>query len=68
MADDVHVHQTPPPPPPPASGGGGSAGWVVAILLVFVLAIVLWFVFGRGGGNEVPEQVDVEISVPDGGN
>lgn len=63
MADDVHVHQA------PASNDGGGAGWVVAVLVIIVLAAVLWFVFGRGGtGNAVPEQIDVNIEAPAGGN
>ena len=58
MADEVHVHQQ------PSGNGRGSAGWIVALLVIVVLAIVLWFVFVRGGGNDVPEEIDVDINVP----
>lgn len=68
MADEVHVHQT----PGGSSGGGSSAGWIVGILAVIVLALVAWLFFVRGGGqgSEVPDEVDVEVTVPnpDGGN
>ena len=56
MAEDVHVHP---------SNGGGSAGWVVALLVVVVLAVVLWFVFARGGpDNSVPDEIDVDVNIP----
>jgi formiminotetrahydrofolate cyclodeaminase len=57
MADQVHVHN-------PPEGGGGGAGWFVAIFAVVLLAIIVWFALGRGGGNTVPEQIDVDINVP----
>jgi hypothetical protein len=62
MAEEVHVHQ-------PSNGGGGSAGWVVALLVIVVLAVVLWFVFARGGPDRgVPEKIDVDVNVPSTGN
>lgn len=70
MADEIHVHQQPSQPPQPpqqpaGNGGGGSAGWVVAGLIVIVLAVVLWFVFARNGGNDgVPNEINIDVNLP----
>jgi hypothetical protein len=60
MANDVHVHETPPP------AGGGGAGWIIALVVVVLLVVVIWFGFMRGGGQPaVPDQIDVDINVPE---
>jgi hypothetical protein len=62
MADDVHVHQS----PPPAGGDGGGAGWLIALVVVILLVVVIWFGFLRGGGQSgVPDQIDVDVNVPE---
>lgn len=55
---DVQVNQT-----APDSGGGGSSAWILGVLVVVVLAIVLWFVFMRGGADR-DTKVDVDINAP----
>lgn len=60
MADDVHVHQQ-----PPAAGGDGGAGWIIALVVVVLLVVVIWFGFMRGDRSGVPEQVDIDINVPE---
>jgi hypothetical protein len=63
MAEEVHVHQT-----PPAGGDGGGPGWIVALLVVIVLAGVLWFAFGRTQDRTVvPDEIeaDIDVNLPD---
>jgi len=48
---------------PVSSGGGSSAAW--AIVVIVLLAIVAWFVFGRGmgrntGGRDININAKVE--------
>ena len=45
--------------------GGGNAGlaFIVGGLLV-VVAIVVWFVFGRGGGMGETKDVNVDVDLP----
>lgn len=62
MADDVHVHQQ---PPAPAGDGGGAAGWIIALVVVVLLVVVIWFGFMRGDRPGVPEQVDIDIELPE---
>jgi hypothetical protein len=63
MAEEIHVHQQ--QPPAGGNGGGGGAAWIMALLVVIVLAVVLWFVFARGGPDRgVPDEVDVDVNVP----
>ena len=54
---DVNVNQQ------PSSSGAGGSTWIVAVLVVIVLAVVLWFVFGRAGGTDKTD-VNVDINVP----
>jgi hypothetical protein len=61
MADDVHVHQQ----PPAAGGDGGGAGWIIALVVVVLLVIVVWFGFMRGDRSGAPDQVDVDINLPE---
>lgn len=48
------------------SGGGGNAGlaFIVGGLLV-VVAVIAWFMFGRGGGMGDTKDVDVDVSLPE---
>src|SRR5437868_13239818 len=45
------------------SGGGGSAVW--AILVIVLLAIVAWFLFGRGviGGRGKDTNINANVKV-----
>jgi len=33
------------------SGTGAKAAWIVAVLLLPVLGLIIWFFFGPGGNN-----------------
>ena len=55
---DVNVNQQ------PSSSGTGGSTWIVAVLVIIVLAVVLWFVFARGGGRTDKTDVNVDINVP----
>ena len=48
------------------SGGGGNAGlaFIVGGLLV-VVAIIAWFVFGRGGVGGETKDVNVDVNLPE---
>jgi hypothetical protein len=63
MAEEIHVHQQ----PAGGNGGGGGAAWIMALLVVIVLAVVLWFVFARGGPERGPDQIDVDVDLPTSG-
>jgi hypothetical protein len=54
---DVNVNQQ------PSSSGSGSSTWIVALLVVIVLAVVLWFVLGRPGGTKRTD-INVDVNVP----
>jgi hypothetical protein len=41
------------------SSGGGNTG------LAFVLAIVAWFVFARGGLAPATKEVNVDVNLPE---
>ncbi|HUF49511.1 MAG TPA: hypothetical protein VMN60_01675 [Longimicrobiales bacterium] len=60
MGDEVHVHEA----PAPTGRGGGGTNWVVGLLIVVVLAIVLWFAFGRRGGEVNRIEADIDINLP----
>jgi hypothetical protein len=63
MPDEVHVHQQ---PTGPTSDGGGP-GWIIALVVVVLLVAVVWFGFMRGETRRgVPEQVDIDINLPEG--
>lgn len=48
------------------SGSGGNAGlaFIVGGLLV-VVALIAWFVFGRGGGMSETKDVNVDVNLPE---
>ena len=59
---DVQVNT---PQPAQSTGGGSSAVW--AILVIVLLAIIAWFVFGRGmmgGGKTTNIKADVKVETP----
>jgi hypothetical protein len=63
---DVQVNQGPSGGTPVETGGGGSsAAW--AIVVIVLLAIVAWFVFGRGmvGGNGSKDvNINAKVETP----
>ena len=46
-----------------SGGSGGGLAFVVGGLLVAV-AVIAWFVFGRGMTSPEPKQVDVDVNLP----
>jgi hypothetical protein len=58
---DVQVNQT--ASDQGGGGSGGSSAWILGLLVVVVLAIVLWFVFARGGTDSTT-KIDVDINAP----
>jgi hypothetical protein len=65
MADQVNVSGGGTPPTVVESGGGSGAVW--AVLVIVLLAIVAWFVFGRGmvgGGRDTNIKADVKVETP----
>lgn len=48
-------------------GGGGNAGLAFIVgALVVVVAVIAWFMFANGGqAPGAPEQVDVDVSLPE---
>lgn len=53
------------------SGGGDpqNSGWVIALVVLIVGFVILWFFFLRGSGSEEagPNGVDIQIDAPDNG-
>ncbi|MFC0632777.1 hypothetical protein [Brevundimonas balnearis] len=46
--------------------GGGNAGIAFIVGgLVVVVAIIAWFMFANGGAPTAPDQVDVDVSLPE---
>jgi hypothetical protein len=61
---DVQVNQSPggSAPQPVESGGGSTAVW--AIVVIVLLAIVAWFVFGRGMmGNDGDRDINIDAKI-----
>ena len=52
------------PPTVVESGGGSGAAW--AIVVIVLLAIVAWFVFGRGmvGGRDHNVNINAKVETP----
>ena len=63
---DVQVNQSPggTTGQPVSTGGGSSAAW--AIVVIVLLAIVAWFVFGRGmvGGRDHNVNMNAKVETP----
>jgi hypothetical protein len=49
----VEVHQHP--------RSESSSAWIIALLVVIVLAVVLWFVVGKGGTKRTDVNIDVNV-------
>jgi hypothetical protein len=60
---DVQVNQSPGGTggQPVETGGGSSAAW--AIVVIVLLAIVAWFVFGRGVGRSGDRDININAKV-----
>jgi hypothetical protein len=62
---DVNIQQT------PDTGAGGGSGWVWAIVVLILLAIIGWFVFGGGLHRTTTARIDINTpgaSAPATGN
>lgn len=62
---DVNIQQT------PDTGAGGGTGWVWAIVVLILLAIIGWFVFGGGLHRTTTARIDINTpgaSAPATGN
>jgi hypothetical protein len=53
MMADVQIQQTP--------DTGGGAGWVWAIVVLILLAIIAWFVFGGGMHRSTRARIDINV-------
>ena len=65
---DVNIQQT---PTQPATTSGGGSGAVWAILVIVLLAIIAWFVFGGGLHKTSSTKIDINTpgaSAPSGGS
>ena len=49
---DVNIQQTP-------NAGAGGAGWVWAMVVLILLAIIAWFVFGGGLHRTTTARIDI---------
>jgi hypothetical protein len=59
---DVQVNSGGSAPQPVETGGGSSAMW--AIVVIVLLAIVAWFIFGRGmGGNDGDRDINANVKI-----
>lgn len=60
---DVQVNAGGTPTEPVSSGGGSGAVW--AIVVIVLLAIIAWFVFGRGmlGGDNGSKDININAKV-----
>ncbi|HJQ19708.1 MAG TPA: hypothetical protein VJ867_05105 [Gemmatimonadaceae bacterium] len=62
---DVQVNNTPSGEPVATGGGGSGAVW--AIVVIVLLAIIAWFVFGRGmvSGNKSKDiNINAKVETP----
>jgi len=53
---DVQIQQT------PAEGGG--AGWVWGLVVLVLLAVIAWFVFGGGLHRTNTTKIDINTNTP----
>ena len=56
---DVQIQQT------PDAGSSGSGAWVWGLIVLVLLAVIAWFVFG--GGLHKTTTAKVDINVPSAG-
>jgi hypothetical protein len=63
---DVQIQQTP-GGEPVDRGAGMSWAWVIVVLVL--LALLAWFIFGRAGGGDATRDIDakVDVNVPGAG-
>ena len=62
---DVQVNSSPGGGTPVESGGGSGAAW--AIVVIVLLAIIAWFIFGRGmvsGGKDKDININAKVETP----
>jgi len=63
---DVQITQTP-------NSGSGSGAWVWGLIVLVLLAVIAWFVFGGGLHKTTTAKIDVNVpgaaapSTPSGG-
>lgn len=50
---DVQIQQT------PSSDSGGGAGWLWAIIVLILLGVIAWFVFGGGLHKTSTTKIDI---------
>ena len=51
---DVQISQTP-------SSGSGSGAWVWGLIVLVLLAVIAWFVFGGGLHKTTTAKVDINV-------
>lgn len=59
---DVQIQQT-----PDAGSGGGGSGLVWGIIVIILLAVIAWFVFGGGLHRTSTTKIDVNVPGASGG-
>ena len=59
---DVQIQQT------PDSGSGGGSGLVWALVVLILLAVIAWFVFGGGLHKTSSTKIDVNVPGASGGS
>jgi hypothetical protein len=54
MMADVQISQTP-------SSGSGSGAWVWGLIVLILLGVIAWFVFGGGLHKTTTAKVDINV-------
>lgn len=49
------------------NGGGSATTILVAVIIIVIIGLAFYFGFVRGnwGGNKVPNNVNVDLNIPD---